>query len=89
MQEILNGLKNASEDIMSSSSNDIGFTKLTEMDIETHHNVATPIASKPYTLLLKHRKWVRKELEDLEKAGIIQKSLFPYASPITVLPRKC
>ena len=46
------------------------------------------IASKPYILPLKHQEMVRKELEDLEKAGIIQRSLLPYASPIVLVPRK-
>ena len=59
---------------MSSSSINIGYTKLIEMNIETD----PPGASKPYTLL-----------QDLEKAGIIQRSLFMYASPIGIMPRKC
>ena len=58
------------------------------MDIETDPNLP-PIASKPYTLHLKYQEWVRKELEDLEKAGIIQRILSPHASPIVVVPRKC
>ena len=73
---------------MSSSSNDIGYIKLIEMDIETDLNLS-PIALKPYTLTLKHQEWVRKELEDLEKVGIIQRSPSLYASPIIVVPRKC
>ena len=40
-----------------------------------------------WKLCLKHQEWVRKELEDLEKARIIQRSLSLYASPI-VVPRK-
>ena len=48
-----------SKNIISSSSNDIGYTKLIEMDIETDINLP-PIAFKPYTLALKHKKWVKK-----------------------------
>ena len=66
-QEKLNGLIYAFEDIMSSSSNDIGCTKLIEMDIETNPNLP-PINSKPYTLPFIHQEWLRKELGDLEKA---------------------
>ena len=43
----------AFEEIMSSSSNDIGYSHLIEMDIETDPNLP-PIASKPYMLPLKH-----------------------------------
>ena len=75
------------EDSMSSSSNDIGQSKLIEMDIETDPNLL-PVASKPCTLPLKCLEWVRKEVEDLEKAGNIQRSISPYASPIVVVPRK-
>ena len=66
-EEKLSGPIHALEDIISSSSNDIGYTKLIEMDIETDPNLP-PIASKPYTFLLKHQEWVRKELEDLGKS---------------------
>ena len=66
----------------------IGYTKLIEMNKELIH-YSPPIASKTDSLLLKHEEWVRKELEDWEKAGIIQKSLSPYASPIVVVLRKC
>ena len=37
------------------------------MEIDTGDS--PPITQKPYTLPLKHAKWVQKELEILEKAG--------------------
>ena len=86
MEEKLYGMINACEDIMSSSSNDIGYTKLIEMDIETDP-YSPPIASKPYTLPLKHQKLVRNELEDFQKAGIIQRCLSPYTIPIIIFTR--
>ena len=55
---------------MSSSSNDTGYTKMIEMNIETFTNLKS-IAFKLYMLLPKHQGRVRKELEDLEKARII------------------
>ena len=45
-------------------------------------------AQSPYTLPLKHYDWVRKEIETLEKAGIIERSLSPWASPVIVVPKK-
>ena len=47
-----------------------------------------PITPKPYTLPLKHAKWVQKELEILEKAGVIVRSVSPWASPIVIIPKR-
>ena len=60
---------------------------LVEMEIETENH--PPIASKPYTLLLKHYEWVQKEIETLERAGIIiERSISPWASPVVIVPKK-
>ena len=32
--------------------------------------------------------FVRNEIGNLERSGVIQKSLIPYASPIAVVPKK-
>ena len=50
-------------------SEDFGHTGLVSMDIETGDSL--PISQKPYNLSLKHTAWVQKELQTLEKAGII------------------
>ena len=47
-----------------------------------------PICQKPYTLPLKHYSWVQQEIEMLERAGVIKKSISPWASPIVVVPKK-
>ena len=39
------------------------------MDIDTSDS--PPIAAKPYSLSLKHYKWVQKEIDTLKQAGII------------------
>ena len=49
---------------------------------------SVPLAQSPYTLPLKHYDWVRKEIETLEKAGIIERSLSPWASPVIIVPKK-
>ena len=49
---------------------------------------AAPVASKPYDLPLKHHKFVKEELTDLLEAGLIERSLSPYAAPIIVVPHK-
>ena len=73
-------------DIFSTDSDDIGRTPLFQVDIDTGDNV--PITQKPYTLPLKHAKWVQRELEILEKAGVIVRSISPWASPIGVVPKR-
>ena len=32
-----------------------------------------PVSSRPYTLPLKHYEWVQREIESLERAGVITK----------------
>ena len=54
-------------------STDIGKTPLITMDIDTRDS--PPVCQKPYNLPLKHREWVQKELETLEKAGVIVGSI--------------
>ena len=60
---------------------------LVEMEVDTG-NHPSPIASKPYTLPLKHYKWVQREIETLERAGIIERSISLWASPVVILPKK-
>ena len=74
------------EDIFSKDSTDIGKTPLITMDIDTGNS--PPVCQKPYNLPLKHREWVQKELETLEKDGVIVRSISPWASPIIVVPKK-
>ena len=74
------------KDAFSKNNRDIGRTQLIEMEIDTGGSV--PLAQSPYTLPLKHYDWVCKEIETLEKAGIIERSLSPWASPVIVVPKK-
>ena len=72
-------------DIFSTDSGNIGKTPLLDVEIDTGDNV--PITQKPYTLPLKHAKRVQRELEILEKAGVIVRSVSTWASPIVVVPK--
>ena len=67
------------DDIISKSSDDIGKTLLVKMDIDTGES--PPITSKPYTLS-------QKEITTQERAGIITKSISPWASPVVIVPKK-
>ena len=73
-------------DIFSTDSGDIGKTPLMEVEIDTGDSL--PITQKPYTLPLKHTAWVQRELEILEKARVIVRSVSPWASPIVVVPKR-
>ena len=79
-------LCNKYTDIFSRSSEDIGHTPLLKMDIDTGDS--PPVCQRPYSLPLKHVEWVRKELEILQKAGVISRSVSPWASPIVIVPKK-
>ena len=72
--------------VFSLNNEDIGHTQLVTMDIDTGDS--PPICQKPYTLPLKHYNWVQQEVETLEHAGVIRKSISPWASPIVIVPKK-
>ena len=59
---------------------------LITMDIDSGDS--PPSAKKPYMLLLKHYDWVQQEIESLERAGVITRSVSPWASPIVVVLKK-
>ena len=54
----------------SKNNQDIGRTTLIEMEIDMGDSL--PVAQNPYTLPLKHHEGVRKEIEMLEKVGVIE-----------------
>ena len=72
-QNAFKELCNEFKDIFSIDSSDIGKTPLIEMEIDTADS--PPITQKAYTLPLKHATWVQKELEILEKAGVMVRSV--------------
>ena len=74
------------DDIFSKDSSDIGKTPLITMEIETGDS--PPVCQRPYNLPLKHIDWVQKELNTLEKAGVITRSVSPWASLIVIVPKR-
>ena len=68
--------------IFSKGPGDLGCTPLIKMDIETGDN--SPISQRLYNLPLKHVDWVAQEIQTLEEAGIIERSVSPWASPIVI-----
>ena len=70
----------------SKHNEDISRTKLVKMDIDTGDS--PPVSSRPYTLPLKHYEWVQREIESLEQARVIKKSMSNWASPIVIVLKK-
>ena len=70
----------------SKNNEDIGRSKLVKMDIDTGDS--PPVSLRPYTLPLKHYEWVQREIESLERAGVITKSMSKWTSPIVIVPKK-
>ena len=64
----------------------MGPFKLVKINIDTGDS--PPASSRPYTLPLKHYEWVQREIESLEWAGVITKSMSKWASPIVIVPKK-
>ena len=79
-------LKAKYPEVFSINNEDIGHTQLVTMDIDMGDS--PPVCQKLYTLLLKHYSWVQLEIEILEQAGVIKKSISHWASPIVVVPKK-
>ena len=66
----LNRLYHECMDIFSIHSTDTGKTDLVQM-MHIPKDIFTPLNQKSYTLPLKYYAWIRKEVIDLEKAGIL------------------
>ena len=79
-------LKKNYPEVFSLNNQDIGHTNLVTMHVDMGDS--PPICQKPYTLPLKHYSWVQQEIKTLECVGVIKKSINPWASPITEVPKK-
>ena len=64
-------------EVFSTNNEDIDCMNLITMDIDTGDS--PPSAKKPYTLPLKHYDWVQQEIKSLERAGVITRSVSPWA----------
>ena len=55
--------------VFSKGNEDICRTQLVTMDIDTGDSPL--VSSRPYTLVLKHHRWVQEEIETLKRTGVI------------------
>ena len=86
IQQKLNTMLNSKfTGIISTSPADFERTNLIEMDLPT---TGPPISTKPYTIHLKYKSFIAKEIKLVEDAGCISKSLSNWASPICIVKKK-
>ena len=71
--------------IISKSPVDFGRTNLIEMALLT---TGPPVSTKPYTIPLKYKSFINKEIKLLKDAGCISKSLSDWTSHICIVKKK-
>ena len=67
-------------------SEPLGHCELIPFEIDTGD--ARPIRQRPYRTPLPRRKIVEDQLDDMIRTGVIEPSTSPWASPITLVPKK-
>ena len=75
------------EDVMATE-----FEQIKKSRIQFTHQINTqgsePIKNRPYKTPIQYREWMRREIKEMEKTGIIRRSNSPWASPVVVVPKK-
>ena len=82
LQDILD--RNA--DLFAKSDCDLGSTDLVKVKIDTGDH--PPVKQNPYRLPFSQRQTVQDQINDMLKAGIIEPSRSPWASPIVIVSKK-
>ena len=86
-QKVFDKLCEKYDDIISKNSGDTGKTMLVEMEIDTG-NHPPPNSIKTLHTTTKTLQMGTKRIETLERAGIIERSISPWASPVVIVPKK-
>uniref|UniRef100_A0A669E189 Gypsy retrotransposon integrase-like protein 1 n=1 Tax=Oreochromis niloticus TaxID=8128 RepID=A0A669E189_ORENI len=74
------------KDCFSFSEDDMGCTDLIQHDIDTGD--AQPIRMRPRRLPLARQAAAERALREMERAGLIEPSTSPWASPVVMVPKK-
>ena len=74
-KQMYEGLYEKYRKVFLKDSADIGMTPIIQMEIDPGDNPL--VSQRSYSLALKPVDWVRQELEALEKAGVITRSVSP------------
>lgn len=73
-------------DVFSWHKYDLGRTHLAELEIDTGDS--PPIASRPYRMSRQEQALERPEVQRMLRAGIVEPSDSPWASPLCIVPKK-
>jgi hypothetical protein len=85
-QRLLNKFLEKNKDINAGSQTEIGRTNLIQHKINTGD--AAPIAQTYYRTSPPKEKFLREEIAKLEEAGLVRKSISPWASPVVIVGKK-
>src|SRR6266542_703161 len=83
---MLDKILNEYNDIVSKGSYDIGNCKLVKHDIRL--NDERPIKWKQSPRLAKENKWIKGQIDEMLKNGVIESSTSPYAFNIVIVEKK-
>ena len=85
-REKLEELLERNADLFAKNDCDLGRTDLVKAKIDTGSH--PPIKQRPYRLPFSQRKLVEQHIQDMLKAGVIEPSQSPWASPIVIVDKK-
>ena len=85
MKKELDTIINEYSDIFSKDQYDIGLSTHPPIEIPTE---GSPCISAPYTIPLKFRPWADNTINKLLEAGMIQRTMSTWASPVITAPKK-
>ena len=77
---------NCNRDLFARSDADLGVTSTVKMSIKTGNN--SPIRHRPYRTPLNNRRIVDNAIDEMMKAGIIERSQSAWAFPLVVVKKK-
>lgn len=83
---LLQQLLSKYNDCFSNGLKDLGFTDVTDMEIELEDS--EPVVYRPYRMSFAERSLVRGMVQEMIESGIVRESSSPYASPIVLVQKK-
>src|SRR6266511_5208513 len=86
IKEMIDEILNEYDDIVSKGSHDIGNCKLVKHDIRLNNE--RPIKRKQSPRSAKKNEWIKGQIDEMLKNGVIEPSTSPYAFNIVIVRKK-